>query len=165
LSALCLRNEKEKKMDEPLLRTTETDDKDKGLNSGFWLGMIFGGIVGAVVTYLATEDKSQLKKSLLEKGKILLEHWDDFKDEVEEKGKKLEKVEKKFVGELEETKEEAQEMIAEIPAVAQDAVERVQQEANEAIANIVKTADNAEIQAHRQARKFFLSKGRPLVKK
>lgn len=129
--------------------------------SGFWLGAILGGLLGAGIAYLVTEDKSQLRKNLIKKGKILLEHWDDFKDDAEKSGRK---VEKRLVAEFEDIKEGAQEKAEEIPVVAQEAVEKVQEEANKAIANIVKTADKAEIQAHQQARKFFLSKGKPLAK-
>ena len=69
-----------------------------------------------------------------------------------------------MAAEFEDVKEEVQEKVEEIPEVAQEAVEKVQEEADKAIANIVKTADTAEIQAHQKARKFFLSKGKPLVK-
>ena len=132
-----------------------------GGGSGFWLGAIFGGLLGAGIAYLVTEDKSQLRKNLIKKGKILLEHWDDFKEDAEKSGRKIER---RAAAEFEDIKEGVQEKVEEIPVVAQEAVEKVQEEADKAIANIVKTADTAEIQAHQKARKFFLSKGKPLVK-
>jgi len=142
----------------------EIEENNTGCNggsSGFWLGVILGGVVGAAIAYLATDDKSQLRKNLIKKGRVLLEHWDDFKEDAERSGRKIEK---KVAAEFEDVKEEVQGKVEEIPEVAQEAVENVQEEADKAIANIVKTADTAEIQAHQKARKFFLSKGKPLVK-
>lgn len=129
--------------------------------SGFWLGAILGGLLGAGIAYLVTEDKSELRKNLIKKGKVLLEHWDDFKDDAEKTGRKIER---KAAAEFADIKEGVVEKVDEIPTVAQEAVEKVQEEADKAIANIVKTADSAESKAHRQARNFFLSKGKPLVK-
>ena len=140
----------------------ENHTSDRGGGNGFWLGVVLGGVIGAAVAYLATEDKSQLRKNLIKKGKVLLEHWDDFKEDAERSGRKIEK---KVSAEFEEVKEEVQDRVEEIPAVAQEAVENVQETANKAITEIVRAADKAEVQAHHQARKFFLSKGRPLVKK
>jgi len=61
----------------------EIEENNTGCNggsSGFWLGVILGGVVGAAIAYLATDDKSQLRKNLIKKGRVLLEHWDDFKE-------------------------------------------------------------------------------------
>lgn len=139
----------------------ENTTEGHGGSGGFWLGAVLGGLLGAGIVYLVTEDKSQTRKNLIKKGKVLLEHWDDFKDDAEKSGRKIEK---KAVAEFADIKEGVAEKVDEIPTVAQEAVEKVQEEADKAIANIVKTADSAEIQAHRQARKFFLSKGKPLAK-
>ncbi len=133
----------------------------RGGSSGFWLGVVLGGVIGAAVAYLATEDKSQLRKNLIKKGKVLLEHWDDFKDDAADKGKEIQK---EVVEKFDDVKENIQDKVEELPDIAQEAVEKVQEEANRAITQIVKTADNAEVHAHQQARKFFLSKGKPLVK-
>lgn len=138
------------------------NDENKG-NIGFWLGVILGGLIGAAVTYLAAaDDKDELKRNLIKKGKILLKNLGEFKEGVEEKGAEIKE---DVVGRVEEVREGIQEKAEEIPEVAQEAVEKVQEEANKAIANIVKAADKAEIQAHQKARNFFLSKGRPLAKK
>jgi len=140
----------------------ENNTSGNGGSSGFWLGVILGGVVGAAIAYLATEDKSQLRKNLIKKGKVLLEHLDDLKDDAADKGKEIQK---EVVEKFDDVKENIQDKVEELPDIAQEAVEKVQEEANRAITQIVKTADNAEVQAHKQARKFFLSKGRPLVKK
>lgn len=131
-------------------------------NSGFWLGAVLGGVIGAAVAYLAVDDKSQLRKNLIKKGKVLLNYLDDLKDDAADKGKEIQK---EAVKKFEDVKENIQDKVEELPDITQEAVEKVQEEANRAITQIVKTADNAEVQVHKQARKFFLSKGKPLVKK
>lgn len=136
--------------------------EQKRQNSGFLLGIVLGGIVGAAVAYLAVDDKSQLRKNLIKKGKVLLNYLDDLKDDVADKGKEIQKEAVKKFGDV---KENIQDKVEELPGIAQEAVEKVQEEANKAIIQIVKTADKAEVQAHKQARKFFLSKGKPLVKR
>lgn len=138
------------------------EEENSRTKSGFWLGVILGGLVGAVAAYLAVDDKSELRKSLLKKGKILLDHLEDFKDEAVEKG---EEVKKDVTEKISDVKEEIRDKVEEIPEVAQEAVENVQEVANQAISQIVKAADKTEANAHKKARLFFLKKGKPLVKK
>lgn len=138
------------------------EEENSRTKSGFWLGMILGGLVGAVAAYLAVDDKSELRKSLITKGKILLDHLEDFKDEAVEKG---EEIKEGVVEKIKDVREEVQDKIEEIPEAAQEAVENVQEVANEAIAKIVKVADKTEANTHKKARLFFLKKGKPLVKK
>ncbi len=140
-------------MDEP---------EKKSSNTGFLLGAILGGIIGATIAYLATDDKSQLRRNLIKKGKILLENLDDFREEAGERGKKIEK---EVVKKIEEVKEELQDKIEQIPEVAQEAVETVQRAADKQVAKVVKVADKTENKLHQNARKFFLKKGKPLAKK
>jgi len=106
------------------------EPENKSGHGGFWFGMILGGLIGAVLAVFATaDDKDELKKNLLKKGKIFLKHLGDIREEVEEKG---EDVKEGVVEKLSEVKE---------------------------------AADKTETRIHQKARKFFLSKGRPLVKK
>lgn len=135
-----------------------SDSSQEGNHNGnlFWLGMVFGGIVGATAAFLATaDDENKIKRTLIKKGKTLLENLGEFKEDVEEKGEELK----------EEVQERVQEGMKEIPEVAQEAVENVQKAANSAISEIVKAADSAENSVHHEARKFFLKKGKPLLKK
>jgi len=119
---------------------SETPESSGGKSSGFLLGIILGAIVGAAAAYLATDDKSNLRKQLLKKGKVILDHWEDFKDDSSEKAQEI--------------KEAVVEKVESIPEAAQEVVE-----------NVKKTADKVEMQTHKQARNFFLSKGKPLAKK
>jgi len=102
----------------------------KGNHVDFWLGVVLGGLVGAALAlFVATDDKDELKKNLLKKGKILLKHFGDLCKDVEEKG---EEIKEGVVRKIEKVKE---------------------------------TANQTENQIHQKTRKFFLSKGKPLVKK
>jgi len=135
-----------------------SEDKDQNSTShhGFWLGMILGGLIGAAAAYWAsTDDKDELKKDLLKKGKILLKNLDELKEEAQEKGTEIKEV----------VEEKVEKGVEEIPEVAQKAVRSVQGVADRAIGEIVKAAGDVENSAHRQARKFFLKQGKPLVKK
>lgn len=57
-------------------------------HSGFWLGMIAGGLMGAVAAYLTVADEKD-KKKLIAKGKEILETLEDFGKGAAEKGKEL----------------------------------------------------------------------------
>lgn len=119
-------------------------------SGGFLIGLLVGGVLGAVAAYFATSDKED-KAKLLAKGKMLLENVKDFGLEVKEKG--------------EEVVEEVKERVSDIPSAAEEAVKNVQVAAEEAIEKITLAADKAELNAHKEARKFFLQKGKSLVKK
>lgn len=126
------------------------ENQEEHHGSGFLIGLLVGGILGAVATYFASSDKENREK-LLTKGKMLLGYVKDFGFDVKEKG--------------EDVVEEVIEKVSDIPAVATEAVKDVQNAAQEAIERITKVADNTENKAHVQARKFFLQKGKSLVKK
>lgn len=119
-------------------------------SGGFLIGLLVGGVLGAVAAYFASADKED-KAKLLAKGKILLENVKDFGLDVKEKS--------------EEVFEDVKEKVSDVPVVAEEAVKDVQIAAQEAIIRITEAADRAEINAHKEARKFFVSKGRSLVKK
>ncbi len=57
-------------------------------HNGFWLGLVIGGLAGAVASYLAVADEKD-KKKLIAKGKEILESLEDFSKEAAEKGKEL----------------------------------------------------------------------------
>jgi len=128
-------------------------DKEEGQvhhSSGFLIGLLVGGLLGAVAAYFAAADKED-KERLIAKGKELLGSIKDFGEEVKEKGERV--------------VEEVKEKVEDFPEAAQDAVESVQVAAKEAIAKITQVADQTENKARYPAKKFFLSRGKPLVKK
>lgn len=118
--------------------------------SGFLIGLLVGGLLGAAAAYFAAADKED-KEGLVAKGRELWGNIKDFREGVGEKGE----------GVAEEVKEKEEDF----PDVAQDAVESVQVAAKEAIAKITQVAEKTENKARYPTRKFFLSKGRPLAKK
>lgn len=136
--------------------------EQKNPNNGFLLGVVLGGIVGAAIAYLAVDDKSALRKNLVKKGKILLDHLDDFKEDAEQKGMQIQK---EVVKRIEEVKEEVADKVEQIPETTAAAVETIQKAADKEVARVVKVADKAENNLHQKARKFFLKKGKPVAKK
>ena len=112
-------------------------DNENHSNNGFWLGVIVGGLLGAVVAYIfGSEDKEELKKKLREKGKILLKNLEDFKEKV---GESSEGLREKMVSEVGEVEQK----VGELPETVQDAVQTVK----------------------KSAKNFFLKKGKPLAKR
>lgn len=139
------------------------DNNQNGHN--FLAGMVLGGLVGAVAAYfLSSEDKEELRKKIINKGKLLLDDIEEFKDKAVKTGGKIS-------GEVIDRIEEAGEKVQEIPEIAQEAVASVQKVAEAAMENIADTAKEVEKSANksvttqkRKIGKFFLKKGRSLVK-
>jgi len=142
-------------------------------NSGFWIGLIAGGLLGAGISYfLSFENKEEAKKKLLQKGRWLLENFEDIGEEIGERGKEIGS---KAVERIAEVKQEVEEKVQDLPVIAQEAVENVQKAAEEAVANIVSAVEEkeAEVLAEKpvkaktvaSGKKFFFKRGGPLVKK
>jgi len=77
------------------------NENEERENSGFWLGLFIGGLVGAAAGYLlSSEDKKKALDELKKKGKALLENVGEWKEEMIDKGEEVKKV---VEGEIKET--------------------------------------------------------------
>lgn len=127
-------------------------NEEENNTSGFWLGMILGGAIGAVAGYLlSSKDKRQALEEIREKGKLLLENLGTFKDEIVEKGEKVKKA-----------------VEAELPQTAKEAIEKVEKAAQEAVKNISESVKASDIYVDPRKKgfgKIFFKKGNALVKK
>ncbi len=136
--------------------------EEENNTSGFWLGMILGGAIGAVAGYLlSSKDKRQALEEIREKGKQLLENLGTFKDEIVEKGEKVKRVVEAEVEDI------ASEMEG-VPQAAKEAIEKVEKAAQEAVKNIsesVKTSNTYVDPRKKGFGKIFFKKGNALVKK
>ena len=148
-------------------------NEEENNTSGFWLGMILGGAIGAVAGYLLnSKDKRQALEEIREKGKLLLENLGTLKDEIVEKGEKVKRaVEEEVVEVVKEVKEAKQDVADEmegVPEAAREAIEKVEKAAQEAVKNIsesVKTSNTYVDPRKKGFGKIFFKKGNALVKK
>ena len=89
-------------------------------HNSFWLGLVIGGLAGAVASYLAVADEKD-KKKLIAKGKEILESLEDLGKEAAEKGKELKEVvvglPQKVGVAVKEAQETAQEVTADIKKI------------------------------------------------
>ena len=109
-------------------------NEEENNTSGFWLGLLIGGAVGAVAGYLfSNEDKKQALEEIKGKAKLLLENLGEIKDETLEKGKKVKKVIEAEVGEVVKEVKSGQDEIAKevegVPQAAKEAIDRVEKAA------------------------------------
>ncbi len=75
-------------------------------NSQFWIGLFFGGLIGALlIVLMGTEKGRKLAKKLQAEG---LDLWDDAKDKFEDK---KEAVEKQVIMKVEQVEEKGAELI------------------------------------------------------
>ncbi|HUV72585.1 MAG TPA: hypothetical protein VMW25_06280 [Clostridia bacterium] len=110
-------------------------------HSGFWLGMVLGGLLGAAgAFYAATEDKEELREKLVERAKWFLDNLDELKDRVGETG------------------EELREKAIELPEMIEEKSENIEEIAKEAIEKITSATQKAQ----KKGIKTFFSKGKPL---
>lgn len=150
------------------------DFEEKNTSVDFWLGLIIGGLLGGALTYLfAVDDKDEFKRSLIKKGKTLLNNLGELSKEAQQKSQelrekateKITEIQNEIQEEAQEFQEEIEEKAQELPQLAQEAVTKVKEEANKAIQNIMETAEEIKNQSPQKSPKFFLSKGKPLIKK
>ncbi len=148
-------------------------NEEENNTSGFWLGMILGGAIGAVAGYLlSSKDKRQALEEIKEKGKLLLENLGTFKDEIVERGERVKKaVEMEVIEVAEEVKEAKEDFASEmegVPQAAKEAIEKVEKAAQEAVKNIsesVRTSNTHVDPRKKGFGKIFFKKGNALVKK
>lgn len=148
-------------------------NEEESSTSGFWLGMILGGAIGAVAGYLLnSKDKRQALEEIKGKGRLILENLGDFKDEVVEKGERVKKVVVAEVVDVAQEVKEAKEAVAQemegVPEAAREAIEKVEKAAAEAVKNIsdsVKSSGSRIDPRKKGFGKIFFKKGEALVKK
>jgi len=148
-------------------------NEEENNTSGFWLGLLIGGAVGAVAGYLfSNEDKKQALEEIKGKAKLLLENLGEIKDETLEKGEKVKKVIEAEVGEVVKEVKSGQDEIAKevegVPQAAKEAIDRVEKAAQEAVKNISESVKSSNTRIDPRKKGFgksFFKKGNALVKK
>ncbi len=146
-------------------------------HSGFWTGIIIGGLVGAGIAYFINKDKNgETRKLLQKKGKWILDSLGGYGREIIRED---EKVEKEVVSQTEDlqkqaekTAEQVEKKIDEVKQEAQKAIEKVTDAAQDAITDVNKSAEKLEKTAektidttHKSFKKFFYKGGKSLAKK
>lgn len=137
-----------------------SQNENKG---GFAIGVVLGGIIGAGIAYLlSSDDQEETRRMLKKKGKMLLKNISDLKDEAMEKG---EEIGEAVSGRVVEFKDNASEIIG-------DKVKEVGESAQDTIDDLSKSARKFERSAEKEIgktqnsiKKFFVKKGKPLVKR
>jgi gas vesicle protein len=96
--------------------------EEKNSNAKFFIGVVLGGIIGAIILFLmGTKDGKKTRKELEHKGRELLDDLHEKLDEIEEQGRELAEKGEKLKKHLEEEIEDKKEYLTD------EATERVDQ--------------------------------------
>lgn len=118
-------------------------------SSGFFNGLILGGLIGAALVWLnLTEDGKKTKKLLLKKGQKVI-------DDLPEKVKELEKQGEEFAQKAEEIKQK-------LEAKARELTPEIKEKLKNSLAHIEKTQERGRQAAATARQRFFTRKGKKL---
>lgn len=146
-------------------------------HSGFWTGIIIGGLVGAGIAYFLNKDENgETRKLLQKKGRLILDSLGGYGRDIADKKEEVEKAVIATTEDLQkqakEAAEEAGKKIDDLKEQAEKVIEKVSDAAQDAITDVNKSAEKLEKTAektidttHKSFKKFFYKGGKSLAKK